>query len=493
MTNVDEPLNLTITFSPTIGEATVRWEAEILGVRTSRFTSPYQGIDLALVMHALDVLQDPHYPRAWTEEQQRHFHFDSEAQSRLARLGLWSDNGHVVADAPRRIGRALYQAFIADAAGAQALGTVRDHATASNRPVALMLRFPPDGVELAGLPWELLWDDGPAPLLLSQARSAACTRHLDLPQALPPPRDTPGPLRIVAIAPHARIPAALRQVERVARLNAWKPLLDKGLAVMEEISPATRLDLFRMLQGSTPPDIVHFYGHGCYTDGHGALLLDRPDGGQVWTGTSTLATLFGGARMVVLHACQGAMVSTNNSDDPTHGSALLTGVAPALSAAGVPIVMGMQFSIRTEAATRTSAAIYRALAQGQSVQQAVGQARHLLYIAEDDHASWYVPVIYIRSYDTGPVYLTRRPTTLHPGRPAMLTLERGATQVITARGQGQVQAVRMHGSSGAQQQISANQGGCVSETSMRAHQASQQQIEASDHGTIADVQLDDQA
>lgn len=53
---------LTLTFTPDDTGAAIRWEAEVLGVRTSRFTFPFVGDDLALVLRALEALQHPTYP-----------------------------------------------------------------------------------------------------------------------------------------------------------------------------------------------------------------------------------------------------------------------------------------------------------------------------------------------------------------------------------------------------------------------------------------------
>ncbi|HEX9370377.1 MAG TPA: CHAT domain-containing protein, partial [Roseiflexaceae bacterium] len=375
----------------------VRWESDVLGVRESRFTPPYRGADLTLVIRALDVLQYPNYPNPETPGQRRRFTFGAEEQARLAALGLW-DAGRVRIDAHQRVGRALYRALAADPAGAQALGTARDHATASGQDLALALRFPPGAVEIAALPWELLWDDGPTPLLLSRGRLAGCARHLDLAEALPPPRGRAGPLRILAIAPQAGIPEEVRAEERAARHAAWQPLLERGQVVIDEVRPATRRALVDAIQAGPPPDIVHYYGHGRYAGGAGALLLDSPEADWSWTSASALVTLLGGVRLIALYACQGAMV-----DDSPLG--LLSGVAPALSAAGAPLVIGMQLTTRIAAGTRASGVIYRAIVAGQSVQAAVGQARQALYVEEDDRTSWYVPALYIRSRDTGPAYL----------------------------------------------------------------------------------------
>ncbi|HEU4324361.1 MAG TPA: CHAT domain-containing protein [Roseiflexaceae bacterium] len=392
-------LHLELTLRPQGEHALAVWEAHVLGVRESTLTPPFGGQDLALVVRALDALQHPNYPAPMARNQYRIFTFSPEEQVRLAALGLWNTGAtRLPADAHQRVGRRLYKALIADPIAATALRTVRDHATANGQRLALALRFPPEAVELAALPWELLWDEEPAPLMFSRGVRSDCTRHLDLAQALPPARPRQRPLRILAIAPLTGIDKDTRAGERDARQAAWQPLVAQGLVTVREVSPATRVAITNAIH-QEQPDIIHYYGHGRYEAGTGALMLDETGGGKSWTDAPRLMTLFGGARLVALFACQGAMVG----DDDSVG--LLTGIAPALSAAGVPLVVGMQLTTRVSAATRASAVLYGALASGQSVQEAVARARQALYFEENDQASWYLPTLYVRSRETGPAFV----------------------------------------------------------------------------------------
>jgi tetratricopeptide (TPR) repeat protein len=370
------------------GEAVeVTWEADVLGRRVSDFRPPYDAAMLPLVIKALDAVQRPSHPVKGPQ-------FGPEERDRLTARGYWAGD-RVVADIHRRVGQELHAALVADPRGATALSTARDHATAQGRSLAYLLRLPPEATELAALPWELLWDDR-EPLLLSRGRLASCVRYLDLDQALPPPSWPGTTLRLLAIAPHAGIPEKVRQEERAARAAAWDELTRSGLVAMEEMSPATAGGLVDRIQAGPPVDILHVYGHGRYQDGRGALLFDAAGGGDAWLGADRLAALLGPARLIVLHACQSARVGSGG---------LLTGVAPALSAAGVPAVVAMQLAFRVAAATRFAGVVYRSLARGESVQDAVGRARQALYVEESDGASWYVPTLTIRARDTGPLRL----------------------------------------------------------------------------------------
>lgn len=454
MTDRQSPVELTITFSPEGEGAILRWQADVIGARASLLAPPIPSGDLALTLRALDVLQDPAYPYARTAEQATHFAFDPAERERLAALDLLGEQGRVAPDAPRRLGQRLFAALTADPAAAQALATVRDHAAALGRPLGLALAFPPGADRLAALPWELLWDAGPAPLLLSRGVAGGLTRLLDLPQAVPPPRHGTGPLRILAVSPLAGIGPELRQVERAARQAALAPLVARGGAVVEELEPANRAALARAIEAGGPPDIVHFYGHGRLRGGLGELLLDDQGGGG-WVTAGALAALLGGVGLVTLYACQGASVGAGPGDP------LLGGVAQALTAAGVPAVLGMQLAVRATAATRAAAAIYGALAEGRSLQAGVAVARRALFVEERDGASWFVPALYLRGPGAGPFSL--RAAAAAPGaRPA----PPGARQTVVAHGGGAIRALRIQGRAGSQQRVLALRGGTIADVKL---------------------------
>lgn len=386
---IPEPVQLTLRFSPQGDTAKVTWEADVIGQKVSDFSSPYDAATLPTVIKALDAVQWPGYPKNGPQ-------FNQAEQKQLIVHKLWAED-RVVEDVDRQVGRELYNAMTVDTEGNIALQTVRNHAIAQGATLTYLLRFPDNATELAAHPWELLWNKHGA-ILLSHHRLASCVRYLDLDQALPPSAPSGSTLRILAIAPRAGIHESIRTAERQARTDAWNDLIQAGIVEMEELSPATRKALVDRIQTGPPVDIIHFYGHGCYKDGQGFLIFDKSDGDHTWVRADQLATLLGGTKLIMLHACQSAMISDTG---------LVSGVAPALIAAGVPAVVAMQLTVRVKSATRFAGIVYRFLARGESLQHAVNLARQALYFETTDRANWYVPTLTIRARDTGPFYLVK--------------------------------------------------------------------------------------
>ncbi|WP_129627691.1 CHAT domain-containing protein [Candidatus Oscillochloris fontis] len=371
------PLEVRLTCLATTDGVRIIWEAGLIGQRVSRFVPPFVAADLELVLRALDLLQYPDSGFTGTEE------------ARLAALGIPLLN----ATTARVVGQQLYQALTADPQAAQALGTLRDAAAHQGLALSLHLHLPTHEPGLLGLPWELLWHPHePTPLLLSRGQAHHLTRHLDLAQASPAPHPPTDPLRLLAIAPQANLDPAMHAAEEAARLDAWRPLLDQGRVVLlPTLSPATRVALSETLRRVGRVDVLHYIGHGGLRE-QGVLLLDSPAGRLDPTPISQLAPLLAQAqvRLVVLTACQSGMVRQQVAP-----VGVLSGVAPALIAQGVPAVVAMQHTVRQQDANRATRIIYEQLVAGVSLAAAVAAARMALYTEAPDGVAWYVPTLYV--------------------------------------------------------------------------------------------------
>lgn len=395
-----------MTFARRVGansalETFIGWDAgEIFGERETKFVSPYDQEDLTLVIHALDVLQYPSYPNPQTDGETKLFTFSEADQQLLAALGLWKD-GHLSRDAYQVVGKALYQGFDAD--GQNLLRQIRDAVASQRLSVRYVLRFPndPKAFSLAVLPWEALWDASRNQAVLIRGRQVdSCERYINMDAVVPPPLSGGEELHILALSPSYGIPEDVRQQEQDARNKVWDELKAIRKLRVGEVTPLTRDALLQYLdEAPTLPDIVHYFGHGIYQDGKGYLVFDDGEGGMDLVGAEQLQAMLGDTRLVVIHACQSAMVSEIGG--------LLTGVAPSLSAV-TGAVVAMQLTVRISAAIRFTEIFYRELLTKKfSLQEAVAQARKRLFVTDTSGASWYVPTLYIRSRDQEPVYLVK--------------------------------------------------------------------------------------
>jgi hypothetical protein len=390
-----EPARLTLRFTPTADGARITWESFAGGTASSVFQMPYAGEELALVIKALDSVQHPEHP-------QRGPRFNEQEQEWLQNRGFWQGK-RVVSDLHQQVGRQLYAALIDDRQAEMALRLARENARSQGQALTYILRFPPEAIELAALPWEAIWDNRQAVLLSRGNRQIdSLERYLDLDEALSPPLPAGKKLHILALSPQALIPPKIRDEERAAREKSWNALKVQGLLDWDELTTLTARALDDRMRQGPPPDIIHYFGHGIYQNGQGYLLFDSDNGpvNHELVSAARLAALLGGIRLIVTQACQSAMVSAELP------AGLFTGVAPALSAVSEAVV-AMQLTTRISAATRFSDVFYSELARGHSVQAAVAAARRSLYVIESDGSGWYVPTLYIRTREQRPLYLVQ--------------------------------------------------------------------------------------
>ncbi|MFL5803522.1 MAG: CHAT domain-containing protein [Roseiflexaceae bacterium] len=391
---------VTLDFQQSADEVRIIWRNDQIGRETTPFTPPYAAEALSLVVRALDVLQYPGYPEALTAGERRHFTFSAAEQASLGALGLWRA-GRVASEAYQTVGATLYDAL--GGSGQSVLKTIRNAGIAQRVDTSFVLRFPAGGVQLAALPWELLWDsEKNQPLLMGGQALVSCERYIDIDVALPPPRAAGERLHILALSPEHGIHPTVRDAEQRARRRIWDELKAKGKVDYEEISPLTMPAINDYLlrlekEQRAAPDIVHYFGHGTYRNGRGYLAFDNGRGGQDLVPAERLAPVLSDTRLAVIHACQSAMV-----DD---AGGLLTGLAPALSIFTGAIV-AMQLTVRIDAATRFAEVFYdQLLGQRRSLQAAVARARRVLFTEEPDGTSWYVPTLYLRAREPRPFYL----------------------------------------------------------------------------------------
>ncbi len=280
------------------------------------------------------------------------------------------------------------------------------------------------------LPWELLADEEGHIFALDiplrrriRVVQAATQTPFDLPIRIL--MVVARPTEAAFIDPRASSKAVLDAVAELGTENV----------VVEFLHPPTLLALTQRLHARRKPavHVVHFDGHGVYraVEGLGYLAFEDPDGKLDPVDAERLGMLLANAKipLMVLDACQSAHADTA---DP------FTSLAPRLVQAGVGSVVAMQYSVLVETARRFFAAFYRALADGDTIGEAMDEGRrdlladtkrHTLYRPDEGEVAlhprdWFLPALYQQTGDPAP-FANVGPSTESPLQRAGSSLLRG--------------------------------------------------------------------
>jgi hypothetical protein len=249
-----------------------------------------------------------------------------------------------------------------------------------------------DVPQLAELPWEYLYDaDGPGFLALS-ARTPI-VRYLELSEGLDTLLVEP-PLRVLAVISTPRGYRELAEAdEEWRRLGSALAPLKRSLIELERLERPTFEALEARLRGGPPVHVLHFVGHGGFSEirGEGVLVFEDENGKGVPVGGPSLAYLLQdhpSLRLAVLNACNGARASREDT---------FAGTAQALVQHGIPAVIAMQSEVMDETACGFAEKLYRGLAAGLPVDACVGEVRRAL--AAERNPEWGTPALYLRATD----------------------------------------------------------------------------------------------
>ena len=250
-----------------------------------------------------------------------------------------------------------------------------------------------DVPHLAGLPWEYLYDAEGRGFLALSGRTPV-VRYLELSEGLGTLLVEP-PLRVLAVISTPKGYRDLAEAdEEWRRLGAaLEPLRRSGLIEVERLARATPEALEARLRTGQPVHVLHFVGHGGFSElrGEGVLVFEDENGNGVPVGGPSLAYLFQdhpSLRLAVLNACNGARSSSENT---------FAGTAQVLVQHGVPAVIAMQAEVMDETACSFAEKFYRGLASGLAVDACIGEVRRAL--AAERNPEWGTPVLYLRATD----------------------------------------------------------------------------------------------
>lgn len=242
----------------------------------------------------------------------------------------------------------------------------------------------------AQLPWEFVYD--PARRTFLAASEVNFTRNVmtQIPGDLLPRRPDQLKILVVAAQPLGLAHLSAREEQAVV-IGGFRGLIDSGLAHVEVLTGATPARLHQALEANTY-DVLHFIGHGEYDPVRdvGSLLFENDTGGAQRVDAGTLQGIMcrRNVRLIFLNACetgQGGKADFNR------------GVSPSLLQAGVPAVIGNQYSVLDVSATAFANRFYWALAQGSSLGDAAREARVAVnYLITGEAIDWAVPVLFAR-------------------------------------------------------------------------------------------------
>jgi tetratricopeptide (TPR) repeat protein len=287
---------------------------------------------------------------------------------------------------PRTVGLALATALLAGEGIRMGFDAALSAAEGRRQPLRVNLHFGAGCDRLAALPWELLYHRG---RFLVADTSIALTRYPE--GAFPPtPAGAELPLRLLLVLSEPLDASPIfSQRAREELLHGLRTLDEHGAVFVDLLRPPT-FDALVEAVTTGGYHLLVFYGHGVYDEASGGQLLFEDEFGA---GELVAAEELGRAlrntqvRLVVLGACQSAQVG--------EGGGVWSGTAPALLRAGVPLAVGMQVSMRVDAALTFFRQFALSLAAGKPVVEAVAEARKPLGRRKYG-AAWFIPALYGR-------------------------------------------------------------------------------------------------
>ena len=266
------------------------------------------------------------------------------------------------------------------------------------QPIACQLAIPP---QLADLPWELARRFGQ--FLFLTPLNPICRRHpAQVAYGIQPREGCTWPLRILMIVGAQQAPANpildIKAEEEIAAVE--QELLKVGHSVDLEVLYRPTEDQLRTTIRDLRPQILHFISHGDNDPQDGPCLRFQLGGNLSWNWKEAeIPYLFIALkdylpRFVFLNACRTAV--NQEAGAPNRS------VAGAFLSVGVPAVLAMQADIRGDLAGRFAAGIYRNIAEGAGIDQAVAQSR--LDMGSPAKGHWAIPVLSISTNDPADVF-----------------------------------------------------------------------------------------
>lgn len=289
----------------------------------------------------------------------------------------------------RDFGRRLFDAVFAGPAR-EVYESSLSSALAQDRRLRIRLHLS-DAPELAGIPWELLFD--PSRDYLALSATTPIVRYFDLPEPARPLAVT-APLRmLVVLASPIDFPQLDLRAEQELLRRATTDLQARGLLELEFLENPSPSDLQQQLRRSEY-HILHYGGHAAFDEERreGLLAFGDPDGKSSLLPGSALAVLLQDVRSLRL------VVMNATASAPSGLISPFERLAHTLVLRGIPAVIAMQTAIGDRAASAFTGEFYRVLAEGLPVETALTEGRKAILVQQNG-IEWMAPVLYTRSPD----------------------------------------------------------------------------------------------
>ena len=253
---------------------------------------------------------------------------------------------------------------------------------AMEKKMGLRIQLRIDPSELNILPWEYMYDPR-----LDQAFSLSSrTPILRTPKVIYPYNavSIDLPLNVLAVISNPTNLPSLNVEQEIKNLEkAFKECQYKNLIALDFVVNPTREKMQDQLRQKAY-QIIHYVGHGSYNSeaNEGYIFFCNADGTQVPCSSQQFIPLIANhhIKMVMLNACHSAS-SGNNLNSSS--------IAQRFVQQGIPAVLAMQGNISDKSAIVFSQEFYRMLANGDSLEIALSEAR----LAMNLHGSeWGIPV-----------------------------------------------------------------------------------------------------
>jgi CHAT domain len=306
----------------------------------------------------------------------------------------------------RQVGQQLFEALFAERVYGRYTASVQE-AARRGEPLRVVLRL--RAPELAGLPWEAMFDPEADEYLCQRE---PIVRYVETAQPANPLRVKP-PLRILGlVSAPGDLPTLDVEEEKRRLSHAIDDLVKRGQVDLTWAPGGTWPCLQEVLLDGDW-HVLHFIGHGGVNRDTGVLALEDELTGQANLVSSArfarlLHTCRPVPRLVVLNSCQSGEAA---ADD------LLSSTAAALVHSGISASVAMQFAVTDPAALAFSRGFYQALAHAHPVDEAVRLGRIMIDGTSENTLEWVTPVLFLRTDETRLFSIVRPEGAAAPAQP----------------------------------------------------------------------------